>query len=303
MSSRLKKVQSGDPLNIPASAFNAFVDAALAHSGRAHDLLQEPAIVSGGLSWVLVRNESGSPRDRFDILGLNGPLIEPATNLAEFQGRVVLRGRVPVPYEDTARFAVLLEPVPAGGIVRACVSGVCIARCLMNSEAHKYASPHWWAGYLHSGPTGCELLWVQPPEQRPQNPYPHWAWCVVRLQSFPLPYGDVRLVRVIRQSTNPGIGGTGVTHLYNLYEYVWNTSSPPNPLPEPVAVNVPYNYRFTYNGVGQWLAAPDWSVAVAQFQAYTTGVNRYKLLWCDEQLPTTRLFISGQPAGYLVLTQ
>jgi len=73
MSDPLKKVKPGDPLVIPAPTFNTFVDAANDFLGRRHDQFQgsSPAARHNGI--VLVRNDSGADRDRFDVLGVSAP--------------------------------------------------------------------------------------------------------------------------------------------------------------------------------------------------------------------------------------
>ena len=70
MGNYLSKVQSGDPLVVPAQAYNAFIDAAKDFHQRTANLGQQatPGYRSAGI--VLVKNESGEDRARFDVLGL-----------------------------------------------------------------------------------------------------------------------------------------------------------------------------------------------------------------------------------------
>ena len=68
MGDALKKTQAGQTLEIPAEAYNAFIDAVRDVRGRRHDVSQdanEPFRQSG---IVKVRNKSGADRDRFDVL-------------------------------------------------------------------------------------------------------------------------------------------------------------------------------------------------------------------------------------------
>ena len=78
MGDALRKVKPGDPLAIPAEAFNAFIDAARDVQSRRLAQRQgaQPA-QDPGTTVVLVRNDSGADRDRFDVLGIAGPLISP----------------------------------------------------------------------------------------------------------------------------------------------------------------------------------------------------------------------------------
>ena len=68
MSDALRKVQSGQPLVIPASAYNAFIDAALDFRQRTAHIGQgaQPAFAQASI--VLVRNDSGGDRQLVDTL-------------------------------------------------------------------------------------------------------------------------------------------------------------------------------------------------------------------------------------------
>lgn len=133
MSDAMKKVQSGQPLVIPAGAYNAFIDTALDFRQRTTHLGQgqQPAFAQASL--VLVRNDSGSDLDRFEILGIDAPVIDPVDNEEAFKNRVAVSGVTPATAHaeddpgDThvGRFVVLAEPVKSGKIGRAFAAGVC----------------------------------------------------------------------------------------------------------------------------------------------------------------------------------
>lgn len=175
----LKKVQPGDPLEIPAQTFSTFIEAAQfvkAHQqNRGRDA--RPEFRQTGI--VLVQNDSGADRDRFDVLGIDAPIITPAENLDEFQDRVTLACSTPVPGTHLGRFVILLEPIPSGEIGRAVVSGV------VQTYLYVYEDAHEWAD-VHPAPTGDEayrltsaqyggaqILWKQSGVG--------WKWAVVRL--------------------------------------------------------------------------------------------------------------------------
>ena len=63
----LRKVQSGDPLRIPAGTFNAIIDAVRDHQQRQQGREQTsfPAVRQSGI--IRVRNDSGTDRERFDV--------------------------------------------------------------------------------------------------------------------------------------------------------------------------------------------------------------------------------------------
>ena len=138
MSDPLRKVQSGQPLAIPASAYNAFIDAAV-------DYRQRTAHIGGGAqpsfaqaSIVLVRNDSGGNRQRFDVLGVDAPVIDPASNEEEFKNRLALACGTPAADTHEGRFVVLAEPIASGKIGRAFAAGVCAVKIDVPDEDHEW---------------------------------------------------------------------------------------------------------------------------------------------------------------------
>ena len=121
----MQKVQTGQPLAIPASAYNAFVDAALDYRQRASRVGREARPAFRQASIVLVRNDSGSDRERFDVMGVGVPVIDPADGADAFKERVALAGVVPVSGTHEGLFVVLAEPLASGAIGRAYAAGVC----------------------------------------------------------------------------------------------------------------------------------------------------------------------------------
>jgi hypothetical protein len=141
MGDPFRKVSPGDPLVIPAAAYNTFVDTARDYLDRRNDQGQEahPAARDSGI--VLVRNDIDPPQaaDRFWVLGIDGPVISPMDNLDEFSNRVVLSGAVPWISTYRGRFVVLLEPLAAGAIGLGVVAGVCPVKVYVNDENHQFA--------------------------------------------------------------------------------------------------------------------------------------------------------------------
>ena len=80
MSQTLNKVNSGDPLKIPATAYNAFVEAALAHRQSQQNVMggMKPGLPSNALNLVKVRNDSGADVPQYGILGIGGSVFDPA---------------------------------------------------------------------------------------------------------------------------------------------------------------------------------------------------------------------------------
>jgi hypothetical protein len=120
----LRKVRSGQKLCIPAAAHNAFIDAALDYRRRTPGIAQgaQPAFRQAGI--VLVRNDSGSDQNRLAVLGIDSPIIGPASNEDEFKNRVALScvGRPADTHEG--RFVALLKPIASGEIGRTYAAGL-----------------------------------------------------------------------------------------------------------------------------------------------------------------------------------
>jgi len=174
----LRKVQPGAPLQIPAKAYNAFVDAALDHQQRRMSTSADPQRDRDPANIVLVKNESGADRSRFDVLGVTGPIFTRADNAATFQSRIALRGVTPAA-AHAGRFVVLVDALPDGTIGRAYVSGACLARVRMLDEDHISADvDDGQAGQLASSDAGAaSLIWVEPLVERDD---PAIAWAVIR---------------------------------------------------------------------------------------------------------------------------
>jgi hypothetical protein len=175
----LKKVRPGDPLVIPATTFNAFVDAARDIADRRNSAQLDPGRDYRQADIVLIRNDSGADRARCEVLGIAGPIVKPGDNTDVFKERVALKGVSPGA-EHVGRFAILLEPLVASAVGRACVAGVCVVKVKMNDEAHTFAEvKSGQTTMLDSAASGTAcLLWIQPSDER-ENP--QIAWTVARL--------------------------------------------------------------------------------------------------------------------------
>jgi hypothetical protein len=231
----LKKVRSGDPLVIPAATFNTFIDAAQDFQDRQRSTSGDWRQERRQADMVLVRNESGADRGRFDVLGIAGPIIGRADNEDEFKQRVALHGVVPTE-SHRAQFVVLLEPLASSAIGLACIAGVCPVRVEMINEAHRCAEvkPD-DASKLKSSVVGsAQLLWVEPAGERAD---PTIAWAVARLgvpatsQRFRIKDGghlfeygqyDIIMCNAVDEQGNPGELDTPVAVPWWFRRSVWN---------------------------------------------------------------------------------
>ncbi len=138
MSDGLKKVQPGQPLAIPASAYNAFIDAALDFRQRTAHLGQGAQPSFAQASIVLARNDSGSNQNRMAVLGVDSPIIDPSANEEEFKNRVALSCVAPAADTHEGKFVVLAEPIASGKIGRAYAAGVCPVKIDVPDEDHAW---------------------------------------------------------------------------------------------------------------------------------------------------------------------
>ena len=139
MGDNLRKVQSGEQLKIPAEAYNAFIDAVREERARRHSIEQEAGLEVRQTGIITVRNQSGTDQDRYHILALRNPIVNPTDNLQEFKNRVSLDGVTAVDPAKCERFAILLDPLASGGIGRGIISGVAQVRINVIRESDTYA--------------------------------------------------------------------------------------------------------------------------------------------------------------------
>ena len=90
-----RRVKAGEPVRIPAAAYNAWCEAAEAHQAGNAELCRQTSGDRPECTRVKVRNDSGADRSRFDVLGISGPLFTPTDNLAEFLRAPKLIGATP----------------------------------------------------------------------------------------------------------------------------------------------------------------------------------------------------------------
>ncbi len=175
MGDALKKVTTGSPLAIPATAYNAFIDAARAEQAHQGDQGAARESVPRESGIVLIKNTTESDLDRFAILGIDAPVFTPTEAEQEFKNRVALKGVTPTLADHEGRFVILLEPVKAGGIAMACVQGVFPVKVDVQDEDHDFADvDDGECGHLKSALTGAaQILWKESGTGE--------KWAVVRL--------------------------------------------------------------------------------------------------------------------------
>ncbi|MCE5280348.1 MAG: hypothetical protein ABFD92_07900 [Planctomycetaceae bacterium] len=154
----IKKVHSGDPMVIPASMYNSMVD--LVNQSRGGKLAGGAAAsqTAAPAGQVLIRNDSGADRARYDILGIDGLVFTPDDGLENFHNRVTLKGSTPTEAHK-GKFVILAEPAAAGELARAYISGLCPVQLKIGSADHKYADiAASQSGYLATAETGAAQI-------------------------------------------------------------------------------------------------------------------------------------------------
>jgi hypothetical protein len=159
---QFRKVLPGDPLKIPAEAWNALVDLSQDQKNQRHDQLSHAEGTSRQTSLAKVRNQTGVDLDRFSIVALGTPIITPAANLKEFKRQVSFQGLVPGAGTGP-RFGVLLEPLKNSLIGTAAIGGCVITRVSVGAVAYTAAETIVGQnGYLRSVPHGpASVLWIE----------------------------------------------------------------------------------------------------------------------------------------------
>jgi len=162
MSRRVRHVRPGDRLKVKASDWNSFADAANAHMARQFSGGARGSSAPAAAGMVLVKNASGAARDRFDVLGISGVLIDPDDSEAGFLERVALSGATPDEDLHLGKFVILAEPAASGAIARAWAFGACPVTIDVDDvdEADYADIADGVTGYLTAGLTGgARILW------------------------------------------------------------------------------------------------------------------------------------------------
>jgi len=220
MGDPFKKVKGGDPLDLSATAWNGFIDAALAHKQNQQNTGgpgRQPIPQAGA---VLVRNDTDEDRRRFDVLYLRDMVFKPTDgngNASEeqFLSEPVFTGtvqsRFPEPGDDRPRlpavwhYGVLLEPIGKGEIGRAMINGIAPVKLEFTEEYIDEVGTR----ALSADPTrdlttfspwgsGAKVLWHE--DVTGEGTY----WALVQLGTKVLQYGGAPNMCAWGRITGPG---------------------------------------------------------------------------------------------------
>lgn len=124
---------------------------------------------------IRIQNNTNSACSIYEVLGIDGSYYDPATALSSFkQGEPILKGILPDINVHVGKFAVLLEPLPAGSVGAACICGVCQVQINVVDANDEYADVKDGSKILQSATTGsARILYKQPGTGT--------VWAIVRL--------------------------------------------------------------------------------------------------------------------------
>jgi len=138
MGDAMKKVKPGDPLTIPAATFNTFVDSARDYLQRRHGQGQQATPSGRHNCTIPIRNDSGADRERYEVLGIDSPIFDPASDEEAFKNTPALSAVTPAEDDHAGKFVVLLEPVAAGEIALGIAAGAVPVRLDVPDEDYPY---------------------------------------------------------------------------------------------------------------------------------------------------------------------
>jgi len=214
MGDPMKKVKPGEPLAIPAATFNTFVDAARDFLARRHQQAQAGTPSGRHNCIVLVRNDSVFDRERFEVLGIDGSVFDPGTDIEAFKNHPVMTGVMPVEPDHRGKFVVLLEPVASGELAHAVAAGVVPARINVPDEDY----PYYLAEVTNGSPVNLAVAKVGSATILWRQGGTGVQWALLRLGEMPqfsvFPVGLVDPRGSQGDNMNPATWTYDVYHLY-----------------------------------------------------------------------------------------
>lgn len=164
MADAFQKVSVGEPLMIPAAAWNAALDAAEAYRAL-RDGSNTPHTSYDPLT-LLIKNSSGSDLDRFSVVSVQGtssvPMVNATDNLEEFQRKPNLEAVTPS--GSTGAIGILMEPIANGLLGHALIAGITPCKVNVTDSSHWYADATSGSStYLTSAASGgrAVVLWKE----------------------------------------------------------------------------------------------------------------------------------------------
>lgn len=163
---------------INTDGYNLIQDAARqVIEGRVQQISSAPVPPSNSNEWVRVRNDSLADLKQFAVVGLGEPIFLPSDNEESFKNQICLKATKPDKEKHYGRFAVLAEPLKAGAIGRAYISGICPVKITTADVRYVRADIVHDQTHLVANPIGSALiLWADTFVSEP-------VWAMVRFGS------------------------------------------------------------------------------------------------------------------------
>ena len=160
MADPFRKVGDGDAFQPSAGLHNIMVEMAqwFRNQGGARSIGGRQATEQTGI--IDCKNTSGGDLTRFAALAIDSVFPDPSDNAITFANGPILRGITPTASTDPGNFCVLLAPAKDDVIVRACASGVCVAKVNIN-DADDTTCGVDTTTVLQSGKQGAQILWKE----------------------------------------------------------------------------------------------------------------------------------------------
>jgi len=161
----LRKVLPGEPLDVSAGTWNSFVDAAQDFKNRTANIGREAASSSASFGIISVKNTSTDDWEMFHVVLLTSPIFAKNEVTDKSLKNLLAFNAIKPDYRSSLEYgsAIVMEPIPAGRIGRAMVSGVSYVRVMAGGWDHygTQARPSFEYPYkldlAESGP--YEVLW------------------------------------------------------------------------------------------------------------------------------------------------
>jgi len=156
-----RKVSPGQPFSMPAEIYNAIVDVAteVLH-GKLNSAGILPSAAQNGI--VEVRNDTGGTLSRFDVVGLEGVVFDPASSSQAdaFKNGKVMKAVTPeFDNGHILQWGVMQAPAAAGSLGKCLVAGFSAVKLAVNKSWHKYAAPvDGSTAHLESSPSGDAVI-------------------------------------------------------------------------------------------------------------------------------------------------
>jgi hypothetical protein len=217
-----QKVSSGQSLEIPAEAYNGFIDSVLDLKARQRSLKSGPGAFVPFGDIVRVQNQSDDDLDRFGVLGIEDALIRPVNNASEFASAPSIIGVLPES-RHRGKFCVAVEPIQRYSVGLAVVAGLAPAVVQLLEPFDDDGNPEQFAdvlpgedGFLTgSGGSGARILWHEPWTDREEQEDPSLAYALIVIGGGAAPGGQFAVLVYI-DGGSAGSSSTDCTYTYTV---------------------------------------------------------------------------------------